>query len=149
LRDDVAAGVLELCRLLAKKKSLLHRLLLSESDTIHYVKSENFERVDAILLEDESVIGEIDLVDCDIAKSEESLCRIIGIQPRELYEIIDGNDPRGRELVTLRDDIRSMLERLLRERNRLGDAMRSATREVREHIEGIARIRRLKLPVDE
>lgn len=149
MRDDVAAGVRELCRLLDRKKALLNRLLLSESDKIHYLKSENIERVSSILIEDDTIMDEIDCIDFDIAHNEESLGGTIGVPRRDLFGMLDGNEPPARELFALRDEVRTLLERLLHERKRLGDAMQSATREVRQHIEGIARIRGLKLPLDE
>ncbi|MBN2079173.1 MAG: hypothetical protein JW838_09420 [Spirochaetes bacterium] len=149
MRDDVSAGVSKLCLLFDKKKTLLNRLILSESDKLHYVQSENPERVSAIILEDDAIIDEINLIDCDIAETEESLARIIGITPKGLYRILRGNVGPARELITRRREIRTLLEHLLSGREKLSAALGSAAGEVREHIEGIARIRRLKLPEEE
>lgn len=149
MRDDVAAGIRELCRLYDRKKALLHRLLLGESDKIHYLKSENLERVSSILIEDDAIINEIDCIDFDIAQNEESLSGIIGVPRRDLARLLDENEPPARELAMRRDEIRALLERLLLERNRLREAMQSASGEIRRHIEGIARIRGLKLPGEE
>ncbi len=145
MRDDARSGVDELSRLYAKKTGLLRRLLLSESDKLHYAKSDNIERVAAIVSEDVLLIEEIDLIDCDIAECEEALARLAGVTRKVLYRLLKGSDD-SRELLLRREEARDSLEGLLREREKLMVILKSATREVLESIEGIARIRGLKLP---
>ena len=146
MRDDVAADFGELSLLHVRKKLLLQRLLLNETDKIHYVQSDNPERVSSILLEDDAVIEEIDLVDCEIAEREESLARIIGVTRKGLYGMLQKSGKPAKDLVDTRAEIRDILTRLLRERERLLDTMAAASDEARKSFEEIARIRGLGLP---
>jgi hypothetical protein len=126
-----------------KKLHLLERLLLSNSDTLHYDKSENLEKVFEIIRADAVIIEEADLIDCDISKAESALAELIGIKPRALYAHLSGVT-EARELVTLRKQVRETIERLFQERNELSDKLKSASRTLKKSIDDISRISRLK-----
>ena len=143
MRDDIKSIIAELSRNYVKKLHLIERLLLSDSDKMHYGKSENLEKVFEIIRDDAVVIEEADLIDYDISKAESALAELIGIKSRTLYDHLSGV-MEARELVTLRKQVRETIERLFQERNELSDKLKSASRTLKKSIDDITRISRLK-----
>lgn len=143
MRDDVKLIIAELSRNYVKKLHLIERLLLSDSDKLHYGKSENLEKVFEIIRNDAVIIEETNLIDYDIAEAESSLAGLIGVKPRVLYEHL-GSVNEGRELVTLRNQVRESIERLFQERKELSDKLTSASRTLQKSIDDITRISRFK-----
>lgn len=143
LRDDARSIVESLSLLYGKKNELLQTLLLSESDKLYYEKSGNVERVVAIIREDERLIDEVDLVDCDIAGLEQGLSELIGVPPRALYGML-ADVPGARDLVALRAGTRDSIKHLLDERSALIQRLQNASSSVRDSIDELSRIGRLR-----
>jgi hypothetical protein len=143
LRDDIKKIIAEISRNYVKKLHLIERLLLSDSDKMHYGKSENLEKVFEIIRNDAVIIEEANLIDYDISKAESALADLIGVKRRTLYEHL-GGVTGAQELVTLRNQVRETIERLFQERNELSDKLKSASRTLKKSIDDITRIRRLK-----
>jgi hypothetical protein len=143
LRDDIKIIIAELSRNYVKKLHLVERLLLSESDKMHYGKSENLEKVFEFINNDAVIIEEANFIDYDIAKAETALAGLIGVKHRALYEHLGGVSG-ARELVTLRNQVRETIERLFQERNELSDKLKSASRTLKKSIDDITRTSRLK-----
>lgn len=143
MRDDALSIVAGLSRDYGKKIELLRTLLTSESDKLYYVKSGNIDKVFEIVRDDGPVIDNVDLLDYDIAQSEEALSALIGVKPGALYGIlaVDG-DARG--LLALRTEAREAVERLVGERSGLIRKLEGASQTVRDSIDELARIGRLK-----
>jgi len=145
LRDDVRALASELALQCGKKLDLLQKLLLSETDKLHYEKSGNIDRVMALTKEDGAVIDAINLVDYDIARAEDGLCRIIGVDKTALYGVL-GTEAGAGDLVALRERIRRGLGELIGLRKELAARLETDARAVRESIQALSRIDSLKLP---
>ena len=88
MRDDVKTVVAELSRCHREKLHRLQKLLLSESDKLHYEKSENLEKIFDIIGEDAGIVDEVNLIDFDIARAESELSALIGVGTAELYDQI-------------------------------------------------------------
>jgi hypothetical protein len=142
LRDDVKILVAELSRNYVKKLHLIERLLLSDTDKLHYGKSENLEKVFEIIRDDAAIIEETNLIDYDISKAESALANLIGVKLRVLYDHL-GSVNEARELVTMRDRVRENIEHLFQERKELSDKLKSASQILLKSIDDIARIGRL------
>jgi hypothetical protein len=145
LRDDVRARAAELALLSGKKLELLQKLLLSESDKLHYEKSGNLERVMDLTREDALTIEKINLVDFDIAHAEDELCRITGADRAQLYESL-GTGAEARELIRLRDRLRRDMEELHSLRKELTVKLESDARGIKESIQALSRIEELIIP---
>lgn len=143
MRDDARSIVESLSLLYGKKNELLQTLLLSESDKLYYEKSGNVERVVAIIREDERLIDEVDLVDCDIAGLEQGLSELIGVPPRALYGML-ADVPGARDLVALQAGTRDSIKHLLDERSALIQRLQNASSSVRDSIDELSRIGRLR-----
>lgn len=142
MRDDAASIVHGLVRFYGAKLQLLNKLLLSDSDKLHYGKSGNLEKVIELIGADAGIISEIDAADFDIAKAEASLAALIGVRTQGLYDTLRGSGEAG-ELISLRNNVREALGSLCRERAGLGAMLGSASRELRESIDDLSRLRRL------
>ena len=143
MRDDIKTIIAELSRNYVKKLHLIERLLLSDSDKLHYGKSENLEKVFEIIRDDAAIIEETNCIDYDITKAESALAELIGVKLRVLYDHLESvND--ARELVTLRHQVHVTIERLFQERNELSDKLSSASRTLQKSIDEITRISRFK-----
>jgi len=143
LRDDAASIAADLVRLYAAKLQLLDRLLLSESDKIHYCRSGNLEKVFGMVGADEGIIGDIDAADFDIARAEASLAALAGVRTRLLYDALrDDRDADG--LLAVRNTVLETLDRLLAERARLAAMLEAASGEIRDSIDDLSRLTRLK-----
>ena len=145
MRDDVRALAAGLALQCGKKLDLLQKLLLSETDKLHYLNSGNLDRVIALTGEDGALVDAINLVDYDIARAEDELCRILGIGRNELYGTL-GREADARDLLGLRDRIRRGVEELMMMRNKLAARLEADARGVRESILALSRIDSLKLP---
>jgi hypothetical protein len=143
LRDDVKLIIAELSRNYVKKLHLIERLLLSDSDKLHYGKSENLEKVFEIIRDDAVIIEETNLIDYDISKAESALADLIGVKLRVLYDHL-GSVNEARELVTLRNQVGENIERLFQERQELSDKLTSASQTLQKSIDEITRISRFK-----
>jgi hypothetical protein len=143
LRDDVKLIIAELSRNYVKKLHLIERLLLSDSDKLHYGKSENLEKVFEIIRDDAVIIEETNLIDYDISKAESALADMIGVKLRVLYDNL-GSVNEARELVTLRNQVGENIERLFQERQELSDKLTSASQTLQKSIDEITRISRFK-----
>jgi hypothetical protein len=143
LRDDVKIIIAELSRNYVKKLHLIERLLLSDSDKLHYGKSENLEKVFEIIRDDAVIIEETNLIDYDISKAESALANLIGVKLRVLYDHL-GSVNEARELVTLRKQAGETIERLFQEREELSDKLTSASQTLQKSIDEITRISRFK-----
>ncbi len=143
MRDDAASIAADLVRLYGTKLQLLDRLLLSESDKIHYCRSGNLEKVFELVDADEPIIGDIDAADFDIAKAETSLAALAGVRMRLLYTVLrDDSDAEG--LIAVRNRVLGTLDRLLAERARLGVMLQAASGVIRDSIDDLSRLSRLK-----
>jgi hypothetical protein len=145
LRDDVRARASELALHSGKKLDLVQKLLLSESDKLHYEKTGNLERVMDLTREDAVTIEKINLVDFDIAHVEDGLCSITGVGRTLLYKSL-GTGAEARELIRLRDRLRRDTEELLRLRKELTDRLESDARGIKESIQALSRIDALTIP---
>ncbi len=143
MRDDAASIVSGLTRLYTAKLQLLNTLLLSESDKIHYCRSGNIEKAIGIIGMDAGVIDEIDAVDFDIAKAETALASIIGVGRRMLYDLLGGTGDAGR-LIDERERVRGTAKTLYEKRKELLVLMGSASEEIRNSIDDLSRLSRLK-----
>lgn len=143
MRDDVKLIIAELSRNYVKKLHLIERLLLSDSDKLHYGKSENLEKVFEIIRDDAVIIEETNLIDYDISKAESALADLIGVKLRVLYDHL-GSVNEARELVTLRNQVGENIERLFQERQELSDKLTSASQTLQKSIDEITRISRFK-----
>lgn len=143
MRDDVKLIIAELSRNYVKKLHLIERLLLSDSDKLHYGKSENLEKVFEIIRDDAVIIEETNLIDYDISKAESALADMIGVKLRVLYDHL-GSVNEARELVTLRNQVGENIERLFQERQELSDKLTSASQTLQKSIDEITRISRFK-----
>lgn len=143
MRDDVKLIIAELSRNYVKKLHLIERLLLSDSDKLHYGKSENLEKVFEIIRDDAVIIEETNLIDYDISKAESALADMIGVKLRVLYDNL-GSVNEARELVTLRNQAGENIERLFQERQELSDKLTSASQTLQKSIDEITRISRFK-----
>ena len=112
MRDDVKTVVAELSRCHREKLHRLQKLLLSESDKLHYEKSENLEKIFDIIGEDAGIVDEVNLIDFDIARAESELSALIGVGTAELYDHL-GPGRAVEELLSLRKQTRLSLERLV------------------------------------
>ncbi len=143
MRDDAASIVAGLVRFYGTKLQLLNKLLLSESDKLHYCKSGNLEKVIELIESDSGIIDDIDAADFDISQLEASLASLIGVRTPALYETLRGSGEAG-ELMELRGRAAGALGRLFKERAELDRMLGSASRELRESIDALSRLRRLK-----
>jgi hypothetical protein len=143
LRDDAASIVAGLVRFHGIKLQLLNKLLLSESDKLHYCKSGNLEKVIELIESDSGIIDDIDAADFDISQAEASLATLIGVRTPALYETLRGSGEAG-ELMELRGQAAEALGRLFKERAELDSMLGSASRELQESIDALSRLRRLK-----
>lgn len=145
LRDDVRALVAELARHCRKKLDLVQKLLLSESDKLHYEKSGNLERVIDLTRDDGIIIDAINLADYDIARAEDALCGIIGISRAALYDTL-GTEAESRDVIDLRDCLRRDIGELLRQRCELMSKLEVDAHGLKESVAALSRIDALKGP---
>ncbi len=143
MRDDAASIVAGLIHLYGIKLQLLDKLLLSESDKLHYCRSGNQEKVIELINTDSGVIDDIDAADFDIAELETSLASLIGVRLRMLYEVLGENGDAGK-LISVRNQALGDIKSLLTERAKLGGMLAAASREIRESIDDLSRLSRLK-----
>ncbi len=143
MRDDAASIAAGLVRLYGTKLQLLERLLLSESDKTHYCRSGNLEKVFELVEADEGIIGEIDAADFDITRAETSLAALAGVRRRLLYEALRDDRDAG-DLVAVRNRVLGALDRLLAEREGLGAMLKAASGGIRESIDDLSRLNRLR-----
>lgn len=142
MRDDAASIVAALVRLYGTKLQLLDRLLLSETDKLHYCRSGNLEKVIELVDTDASLITDIDATSFDISASEASLAALIGVRQRILYGTLREDTDAG-GLIAVRDRVTGVLEKLLAERARLEAMLGNASREIRESIDDLSRLGRI------
>ncbi|MBP7736559.1 MAG: hypothetical protein KA369_11345 [Spirochaetes bacterium] len=143
MRDDAASMVSGLVRLYTTKLQLLNALLLSESDKLHYCRSGNLEKAMEIIGTDGGVIDDIDAVDFDIAKEEASLASLVGTRRKTLYDILRGSgDAVG--LIAAREQVHGTVKTLFEKRKELLGLMETASEEIRNSIDDLSRLSRLK-----
>ncbi len=132
-----------LVRLYTTKLQLLNALLLSESDKLHYCRSGNLEKAMEIIGTDGGVIDDIDAVDFDIAKEEASLASLVGTRRKTLYDILRGSgDAVG--LIAAREQVHGTVKTLFEKRKELLGLMETASEEIRNSIDDLSRLSRLK-----
>ena len=141
MRDDVTAIIADLTRRYARKLEDLNRLLSSEQEKLHFIKSGNLDKIFELIETDNDIIDLIDLSDFEIARSEEGLARIVGTSREKLYALIG---PEAAELTALRGSVGSAIGELCRLRETLADGLETEHRQVRENIAALSRIDRLK-----
>jgi hypothetical protein len=149
LRDDARTLADEIVRFYEKKLSHLQKLLMSESDKLHYEKIENLDRVGELIRDDTRMIEEINLIDFDISRSETSLAALIGIKPGSLYDHLSDSVAGAAGLLSIRKQVREAAERLCTQRAELSRKLASGAGRLEQSIDDLSRINRLKQPDDE
>lgn len=147
MRDDAAAVFERLARHYAEKLRDVNRLLLSEQDKLHHFKSGNIEKILELIESDNAIIDLIDLSDFEIARGEDSLARIMGTTRDGMYD-----QPVVAELADLiaqRNSIGKKIGQVFENRGILAGLLESEHEKLREDIDGISRINRLKRFVPE
>jgi hypothetical protein len=144
LRDDAALIVAALDRTYRKKLDLLQKLLLNESDLIHYATTENIERVNDILGEDAGILEQIDLVDFNISRDERGLAALMGVQPGGLHGALEG-DAAASEFLVVRKRVRENIKELFRRREELSGMLGSSARTMGKNIEELSLIGKLRV----
>ncbi|MBN2160858.1 MAG: hypothetical protein JW807_15825 [Spirochaetes bacterium] len=146
MRDDARTLADELSRLYGLKLSRLQKLLLSETDKHHYENIGNMDKVSDIIRNDARMIEEINIIDCDIAVAEASLAALIGIKPSSLYDILANGISDAAVLIDVREQARETLGRLCGKRAELANRLESGAHRLRQDIDELSRISRLKPP---
>ncbi len=142
MRDDAASIIAGLIRFYGIKLQMLERLLLSETDKLHYGRSGNLEKVIEIIGGDSAVIDDIDGADFEISKAEADLSSLIGVRPGMLYKVLLESGEAD-ELISVRGQALKAMGRLAREHGELEKMLGSASRELGKNIDDLSRICRL------
>ncbi len=145
MRDDVRALVAGLTGDLQKKLDFVQKLLLSESDKLHYEKSGNLERVMELTRDDCLIIDAVNLADFDIAHAEDALCSIIGVRRAQLYVSL-GQEAEALGVIVLRDSLRRDIGELHRLRRELLRKLEADARGIKDSIAALSRIDSLQGP---
>ena len=146
LRDDVKEFVTELTRRYRDKLEQVKKLLLNESDKLHYMKSHNMERIFDLLEGDNEIIEAIDAIDYDISQIETGLSNILGVPIKDIFNHLAAGREEVTEVVSLRNDIGDAIKLLYRQRELLTDRLMSESQHLKNSIDEISRIGRLKIP---
>jgi hypothetical protein len=144
LRDDVQTAVAELTTLFRDKLEYLNKLLLNESDKLHYIKSDNLEKIFEIIEDDGRIIEDIDVVDYRISGIEDALSKILGTERRDMYSLLCLEKNETGEIVSLRNTIRKTLEIIHSKRKLLLEKMTKASLQLKIRIDELSRIDALK-----
>ena len=146
LRDDVKECIIELARRYGDKRELVKKLLLRESDKLHYFKSQNIERIFDLIEGDNEIIEAIDAIDYDISQIETRLSNILGVPAKDIFVHLAAEKGETEELIFLRRDIGDSIKLLYKQRELLNDRLMSESRRLKNSIDEISRLGRLKMP---
>jgi hypothetical protein len=149
LRDDVKKIIADLAQSYGKKLNALKQLLLSESDKLHYVKSQNYEQMFTLLEADKSIIEGIDVIDFDIARIESGLSGIMGLPVKDLFAHSLIKEEEFSRVLSLRHEITDAITLLYKQRKLLVNIMSSESRDLQKNIDDISRISKLGIPRDD
>jgi hypothetical protein len=144
LRDDVVKSIADLNLRYREKLEYIKKLLLNESDKLHYLKSKNLEKIIEVLGADKEIIEEIDSIDCEISLIENELARIIGSERNEIFSYLDTDANEIKEINSIRKNIRDALELLYDNRKLFMERMTAESLQLQESIDEISRIAKLK-----
>jgi len=144
LRDDVQTAVAELTQLYKGKLEYLNRLLLNESDKLHYIKSGNLEKIFEIIEDDRTIIDNIDVADYHISGGEDALSKILGTDRNGIYSRLGSGENETREILSLRSEIRKTLEIIHSKRDVLLKKMTAESLQLKMRINELSRIDSLK-----
>ena len=144
MRDDVKRIIAELTIPYREKLNSLKKLLLSESDKLHYIKTQNLEKILEIIETDKAIIEEIDTADSRTSGIENDLAKIIGSDKKGIFSRLNSEKNEIKEIVSLRNEIRKMIELLFGKRKLLMKAMTAESLQLKERINEISRISALK-----
>ncbi len=148
MRDDVSSIIAALSRHYTTKLRDVNLLLLSEQDKLHFLKSGNIEKIFELVEADNGIIDAIDLSDYEISRAEDGLARIIGVSRDDLYVLLGGISETA-DLIALRTSTGSAIRQIYERRELLTERMEAEHRLLRENIDGISRLNRLKRIVGE
>jgi hypothetical protein len=146
LRDDVKKFIAELTQRYSEKLKYVKKLLLNESDKLHYLKSQNIDRIFELIESDKDIIEEIDAIDYDISHIETDLSNIMGLNSKDIFTHLVAEKEEVTEVVSLRNEIRNAIKLLYKQRELLTDSLMSESRHLQKSIDEISRIGRLKIP---
>jgi len=146
LRDDVKKFIAGLTQRYRDKLEYVKKLLLNESDKLHYMKSQNMERIFDLIEKDNEIIEEIDAIDYDISHIETALSNIMGLNTKDIFTHLVAERGEVTEVVSLRNDIRDAIKLLYKQREFLTDRLMTESRHLKNSIDEISRIGRLKIP---
>ncbi len=144
MRDDVQTAVAELTQLYKEKLEYLNRLLLNESDKLHYIKSGNLEKIFEIIEDDRTIIDNIDVADYHISGGEDALSKILGTERNGIYSRLGSEENETREILSLRNEIRKTLEIIHSKRDVLLKKMTAESLQLKMRINELSRIDSLK-----
>jgi hypothetical protein len=144
LRDDVQTAVAELTQLYKGKLEYLNRLLLNESDKLHYIKSGNLEKIFEIIEDDRTIIDNIDVADYHISGGDDALSKILGTDRNGIYSRLGSEENETREILSLRSEIRKTLEIIHSKRDVLLKKMTAESLQLKMRINELSRIDSLK-----
>ncbi len=145
MKDDVKKSIADLAGRYREKLELVKKLLLNESDKLHYLKSQNLERVYDLIESDNPLIGMIDSVDYDIAKAEAQLSKTLGLLAKDLYSPLSAGAKEMKEVVSLRNEAREVIKILYGQRELLISQMKKESRRLEINIEELSKIGKLKI----
>lgn len=145
MRDDLKKLFNNLILLHSRKLEKLKTLSADEARKKFCLDTNKIDDLLDIIEKDNAMINEIDSIDYDIKKSEEEICRIAGIEGKELKNFIAKREES--EVIELRDiysKTRSCLTGITTAQDEFDNLIDARMGEIDRDIESLSLIRKLK-----
>jgi hypothetical protein len=139
LRDDIEKLARKKLKLFEKKQLMLEKLLLSEVDKNFYLKSGNIERITEILKKDTNLIDEINVLDFNIRKLDDSIAKKVGYPPLKIADFFSSqNDDMSRKINESKKNIEELLEKILISRKNIVSRLQHDTAMLADEITSLS-----------
>jgi hypothetical protein len=120
LRDDISQLISSLIHTNSKKLSIFKEIYRLDYDCLHYINTGDLNETEDLLRQIDTLKTEIDTLDFESGKTKENILKTAGIDASEFQRLLEnGGHEKLRELKTLNQDIRKLVKKILKNREKL------------------------------
>ncbi len=146
MRDDVSRLLSGLISTTRKKYSLFEEIYRLDSDCFHYLNTGDLDKTEDLLKSIENLRTEIDTLDFESARTKEKILKTAGIDESEFNRLLEkGDHEKLGELKALKRDMRNILNKLVRNREKLISKMGEISLKLEVDIKELELMRKIEL----
>lgn len=143
MRDDVKELLNELAQIYTQRRTFLKRLVLLQADMQYCINSDDERNLENIIIEFNTLTGEIDATDFDISSLEQKTAEICRIQPHRLVEMIEKEENENFKSVNIiRKECKTILKSITERHNSLIEKMELGKRKTKKSIKELQEMRK-------